>query len=121
MEFSIQTVFTPPRAQACLRGEFDVMSWDALRLLFMEADRLGCHYILVEAEAVSFIDCAAVRTIAEAQERLRQAGGQLAVMCASTRFRRVCELGGYQELIGCVMPAQTAQGLRKPVHRSAFN
>jgi anti-sigma B factor antagonist len=100
MRTSMQVVLDPPRARLSLRGEFDLLCRDDLRRQLLDAEDLGCREVLVDASAVTFVDCASLGTIVAAQERLAREGGKLVVVRASYWFERVCRLAGYAELLG---------------------
>jgi anti-sigma B factor antagonist len=58
------------------------------------------HCVIVDLQALEFIDCAALRALARAQQRARQAGGQVLLAAPVGTLARVLDLTGLGEVLG---------------------
>jgi len=58
------------------------------------------HCVIVDLQALDFIDCAALRALARAQQQARQAGGQVLLAAPAGTLARVLDLTGLGEALG---------------------
>jgi anti-sigma B factor antagonist len=58
------------------------------------------HCVIVDLQALEFIDCAALRALARAQQRARQAGGEVLLAAPAGTLARVLDLTGLGEVLG---------------------
>ena len=58
------------------------------------------HCVIVDLRALDFIDCAALRALARAQQQARQAGGQMLLAAPAGTLARVLDLTGLGEALG---------------------
>jgi anti-anti-sigma factor len=99
MQFSIAATFSLTEAWFAVSGDLDLVTRDELRRRFNDSEDLGFRQLFLDASSVTFVDCAAMRTIARAQSDSQLAGGRLVVVRPSPSFRRVCRLSGYDEVL----------------------
>jgi|SRR4051794_711662 len=99
MQFSIDAHFAFPQAWLSVSGDLDLVTRDQLRRRFNDSEDLGCRQVYLDASSITFVDCAAMRTIARAQRESAESGGRLTVIRPSSMFRRVCELAGYDQVL----------------------
>jgi anti-sigma B factor antagonist len=72
------------------------------------------HCVIVDLQALDFIDCAALRALARAQQRARQAGGQVLLAAPAGTLARVLDLTGLGEVLG--VHASVASALASAAH-----
>jgi anti-sigma B factor antagonist len=58
------------------------------------------HCVIVDLEALEFIDCAALRALVSARQRARQAGGEVLLAAPAGAIARMLDLTGLGELLG---------------------
>jgi anti-sigma B factor antagonist len=58
------------------------------------------HCVIVDLQALDFIDCAALRALARAQQQVRQGGGQVLLAAPAGTLERVLDLTGLGEALG---------------------
>src|SRR5437667_12905331 len=58
------------------------------------------HSVIVDLQALEYIDCAALRALARAQQQARQAGGQVLLAAPAGSLARMLDLTGLGELLG---------------------
>jgi anti-sigma B factor antagonist len=72
------------------------------------------HCVIVDLQALDFIDCAALRALARAQQQARQAGGQVLLAAPAGTLARVLGLTGLGEVLG--VHASVASALASAAH-----
>ena len=65
------------------------------------------HRVIVDLQALEFIDCTALHALADAQQVARQAGGDLLLAAPAEKVARLLELTGLGEVLG-VHPSVSA-------------
>ena len=58
------------------------------------------HSVIVDLQALDFIDCTALRALARAQQQARQAGGQVLLAAPAGTLARVLDLTGLGDALG---------------------
>jgi len=58
------------------------------------------HCVIVDLEALEFIDCASLRALASAQQRARRAGGEVLLAAPTGAVARLLDLIGLGEVLG---------------------
>ena len=58
------------------------------------------HCVIVDLQALEFIDCAALRALARAQQQARRAGGEVLLAAPAGAVARMLDLTGLGELLG---------------------
>jgi anti-sigma B factor antagonist len=58
------------------------------------------HCVIVDLQALDFLDCAALRALARAQQRARQAGGEVLLAAPAGTLASVLDLTGLGEVLG---------------------
>jgi anti-anti-sigma factor len=95
-----------------LVGEVDICTVGQLRTLVDEAIAIGAPRVVVSLDEVRFLDAGGLAVLATAAERLRAAGGELAVRGASPAIYRLFELTGLSEALHVDRPAAGGALLR---------
>lgn len=84
-----------------LIGELDVASAPTVRERLVEMIRAGNKLLVVDCEALSFIDSSGLALLTYAQLRMAEAGGQVRLAAVNRRVRRVLELSGLTDVLAC--------------------
>ena len=82
-----------------LSGEVDLVTAPDVADRLNAAIRDGKMKIVIDCTAVTFMDSKMMETLYQALGRLRQHGGELAVVCADERLRRLFEILGLDALM----------------------
>lgn len=98
-------------AVVTLRGELDAHDAPRLRELFAaavaEVEGTSRPRLLVDLTGVAFLDSTALGTIVGAVRRVREVGGDLAIVLPETGARRIFEITGLDEVLD-VHPTRAA-------------
>jgi anti-sigma B factor antagonist len=106
-----------------LHGELDICeAGDTAATITAIAGReLGReHCVIVDLEALEFIDCASLGALASAQQRARQAGGEVLLAAPAGMVARLLDLTGLGEVLGVhasVASAVASAALWRPTGR----
>jgi anti-sigma B factor antagonist len=90
-----------------VRGELDIDSAPQLREALLSVISDGCR-ILVDLEAVEFIDSTGMGILVGGLKRARLAGGELELVCASRIVLRPFELTGLDQVFTIHARRETA-------------
>lgn len=77
-------------------GELDMATSPQLAHALRRAE-LGARRVVLDLQALEFMDCSGLRVVLAAHRRLRQAGGQLSVVRANGAVERLISLVGVAE------------------------
>ena len=95
------------RTRACgdhlvvaLRAELDIGKAAATIAAIAGRGPGRAHSVIVDLQALDFMDCAALRALARAQQQARQAGGQVLLAAPAGTLARVLGLTGLGEVLG---------------------
>ncbi|HEX3289819.1 MAG TPA: STAS domain-containing protein [Gaiella sp.] len=98
-------------AVVTLRGELDAHDAPRLRELFSavvtELDGASGPRLVLDLTGVAFLDSTALGTIVGAVRRVREIGGELAIVLPETPARRIFEITGLDEVLD-VHPSRAA-------------
>lgn len=92
MSVTIRRFDQSPWCVLRVSGELDVVGAPELRQAVVSAVAEGARLVAVDLSDLDFLDSFGIGVIVGALKRLRQRGGDLAVVCPSTRIRRVFEI-----------------------------
>ena len=92
MQAAIQSRSRPPWTVLAVGGELDAVGAPALRQAVVAAVSTGGTSLVLDLTRVDFIDSFGVGAVVGALKRVRQRGGELALVCPVPRVRRVFEL-----------------------------
>jgi anti-anti-sigma factor len=97
-EFQIVTESSDPGTRVTVRGDLDLATVDELRSALEAAVEAGRPTVLVLA-GCTFLDSSALKVIADASRRAREAGLGLAVAQPSPQVARVLEISGLEDVV----------------------
>ena len=80
-------------------GELDVVGAPDLRQAVVKEVADGCRGLILDISELDFVDSFGMGAIVGALKRLRQRGGELALVCPSRRIRRVFEICDLDRII----------------------
>jgi anti-sigma B factor antagonist len=79
-------------------GEVDVATAPRLREEIVRAVSQGATQILVDLEAVDFLDSMGLGVLVGALKRVKSHGGEMAIVCTNERLLRIFEITGLQQV-----------------------
>jgi anti-sigma B factor antagonist len=79
-------------------GEVDVATAPRLREEIVRAVSQGATSILVDLEAVDFLDSMGLGVLVGALKRVKSHGGEMAIVCTNERLLRIFEITGLQQV-----------------------
>ena len=82
----------PPWTVLSVGGDLDVVGAPDLRQAVVSAVADGCRLLILDISELDFVDSFGLGAVVGALKRLRQRGGELALVCPSRRIRRVFEI-----------------------------
>jgi anti-sigma B factor antagonist len=82
------------RATVQVGGEVDLATCPQLHAVLVELADRGFHYLVVDLEQVSFLDCAGIRVLVDARRRVQQHSGFVKLVRPRPLVWRVLELTG---------------------------
>jgi anti-sigma B factor antagonist len=84
----------PPYTVLAVKGEVDVYTAPRLREKLVELVSQGKHQIVVDLEAVDFLDSTGLGVLVGGLKRLRSHEGDLSLVCTHSRILKVFEITG---------------------------
>src|SRR5688572_8588448 len=94
MELGLEVTERGSWAVLAVAGEVDVATVPRLREQLHSLVAQGQHHIVVDLEAVDFLDSTGLGVLVGALKRVRTNGGELALVCTQSRIRKVFEVTG---------------------------
>ena len=92
MSVTIRRYEKPPWTVLSIGGDLDVVGAPDLRQAVVAAVAEGSRLLALDLSELDFVDSFGIGAVVGALKRLRQRGGDLAVVCPSPRIRRVFEI-----------------------------
>lgn len=89
MELSLHNRDTAGYAVVEARGEVDIYTSSLLRERLVEIIDGGARHVVVDLSRVDFLDSSGLGVLVGALKRLRTAGGELGVVCASDKLLKI--------------------------------
>ena len=89
----------PPWTVLTVGGDLDVVGAPDLRQAVVVAVADGARLIALDLSDLDFVDSFGIGAVVGALKRLRQRGGDLALVCPSSRIRRVFEICDLDRII----------------------
>ncbi|HLH47295.1 MAG TPA: STAS domain-containing protein [Acidimicrobiales bacterium] len=83
-----------PYTVLTVKGEVDVYTAPRLREKLVELASQGKHQIVVDLEAVEFLDSTGLGVLVGGLKRLRSNDGDLSLVCTQSRILKVFEITG---------------------------
>jgi|SRR5580698_4612975 anti-sigma B factor antagonist len=84
----------PPLTVVAVEGEIDVATAPSLRAQLVELIADGKINLIVDLEAVGFLDSTALGVLVSTVKRVRSDGGDLSIVCANEHILKVFEITG---------------------------
>ena len=91
-----------------LHGELDMLTVDSLRQLLSAACLGDPDRVVVDINDVPFVDVLSLSTILATADSLRERGGALIVVGASSAVRRICALLNAEDVLVPMLPMPRA-------------
>ena len=92
MSVTIRRYEKPPWTVLSIGGDLDVVGAPDLRQAVVAAVAEGSRLLALDLSELDFVDSFGIGAVVGALKRLRQRGGDLALVCPSSRIRRVFEI-----------------------------
>ena len=92
MSVAIRCREQPPWTVLSIRGDLDVVGAPDLRQAVVTAVAEGARLLALDLSELDFVDSFGIGAVVGALKRLRQRGGDLALVCPTPRIRRVFEI-----------------------------
>ena len=89
----------PPWTVLAVGGDLDVVGAPDLRQAVVTAVADGARLIALDLSDLDFVDSFGIGAVVGALKRLRQRGGDLTLVCPSSRIRRVFEICDLDRII----------------------
>lgn len=89
MELSLTTREIAGYAVVEARGEVDIYTSSLLRERLVEVVEAGARQVVVDLSRVDFLDSSGLGVLVGALKRLRTAGGDLSLVCASDKLLKI--------------------------------
>lgn len=89
-------------------GEVDVSTAPRLRQQLVELAVSGHDRVVVDLDSVELLDSTGLGVLVSGLKRFRTLGGDLRVVCAQPRIRKVFEITGLTEVFGLHVPVEGA-------------
>jgi anti-sigma B factor antagonist len=90
------------RAVLAVTGEVDVYTAPTLREHILQAMNEGATTVVIDLNDVGFMDSTGLGVLVGALKRLRQAGGNLHVVCDSESVLKILRVTGLIDVFGVV-------------------
>lgn len=81
-----------------LQGEVDVYTAPALKEKLVDNIEQGCSNVLVDMEAVSFIDSSGLGVLVSALRRARERGGSVRILCTRDNILKIFRITGLDKV-----------------------
>jgi len=94
MELGLEVTQSDGATVLSVRGEVDVYTAPKLREKLVELDSQGRHTIVVDLEAVDFLDSTGLGVLVGGLKRVRSHDGDLILVCTHQRILKVFEITG---------------------------
>ena len=92
MSVTIRRSEQPPWTVLSVGGDLDVVGAPDMRQAVVTAVAEGSRLLALDLSEVDFVDSFGLGAVVGALKRVRQRGGDLALVCPSSRIRRVFEI-----------------------------
>lgn len=92
MSVTIRRSEQPPWTVLSVGGDLDVVGAPDMRQAVVTAVAEGSRLLALDLSELDFVDSFGLGAVVGALKRVRQRGGELALVCPSSRIRRVFEI-----------------------------
>ena len=99
MSVTIRRSEQPPWTVLSVGGELDVVGAPDFRQAVVKAVADGSRRLILDISELDFVDSFGIGAVVGALKRLRQRGGELVLVCPSSRIRRVFEICDLDRII----------------------
>ena len=94
MDLSLTTREADGRTVVVVGGEIDVYTAPKLRDKITELVNAGQHHLLVDLEAVEFLDSTGLGVLVGGLKKVRAQDGSMALICSQERLLKIFRLSG---------------------------
>lgn len=109
MTLDVEIVEThPPFTFLALNGEVDIYTAPQLRAKLAELVDQGKHQIVVDLDAVNFLDSSGLGLLVGGLKRLRSQDGDLGLVCNQPRILKWFEITGLTQVFNIYKSIETA-------------
>ena len=98
MELEIKTEKHPTRCEITLRGEVDVYTAPKLKEKLVENIEGGCANVVVDLDAVTFIDSSGLGVLVSALRRARERDGSVRIVCTRENILKIFRITGLDKV-----------------------
>ena len=110
MELGLDVTESDGATVLAVRGEVDVYTAPKLREKIVELVAQGRYRIIVDLEAVDFLDSTGLGVLVGGLKRVRSHDGDLALVCTHQRILKVFEITGLTKVFAIHDSVETAVG-----------
>ena len=110
MEFEVSTERQKGTCIVVVSGEVDVYTSPRLKSALVEAAGDGCEVVVVDMDGVSFIDSSGLGVLVGALRRVREAGGDLRVVCGRDNVVKIFRITGLDRVFSMFTSVDEARG-----------
>ena len=100
MDLSLETRDVDGRTIVAVGGEIDVYTAPKLRDKITELVAAGSYHLVVDMEAVEFLDSTGLGVLVGALKRVRADGGSLDIVCTQERILKIFQITGLDKVFG---------------------
>lgn len=93
-------------------GEIDVYTAPRLRESIVAAVEAGHHRLIIDVQAVQFLDSTGLGVLVGALKRVRGEGGSLDIVCTQERILKIFEITGLDKVFGLHTSVEAARAAR---------
>jgi anti-sigma B factor antagonist len=111
MEFEVSIERQQGTCTVIVSGEVDVYTSPQLKSALVEAaDDGGCSVVVVDMDKVTFIDSSGLGVLVGALRRVREAGGDLRVVCGRENVVKIFRITGLDRVFAMFASVDEARG-----------
>ena len=118
MALTIRRFDKPPWTVLSVGGDLDVVGAPDLRQQVVKAVADGARLMAIDLSNLDFVDSFGLGAVIGALKRLRQRGGDLVLVCPSSRIRRVFEICDLDRILSLHDSLDTITDAAAGSHRS---
>jgi anti-sigma B factor antagonist len=110
MELEIGTAREEGTCVVSVSGEVDVYTSPHLKSALVDAAEGGCTVVVVDMDKVGFIDSSGLGVLVGALRRVREAGGDLRIVCGRDNVMKIFRITGLDRVFPMFTSVDEARG-----------